>query len=146
MVWRFRSATGFISARPVEGHTWTLLLLVPNIVYILNCLILFWMFQLFKWKIENNNFLFLYLLGLPDTPTLAEWLTKNMKTGSTIGVDANLITYSEWRRINKEIKYKGVTLVPFDTNLIDRMWTDRPAIPSNPVKPLNIKFTGIIFV
>lgn len=67
-----------------------------------------------------------------------------MKTGSRIGVDANLITYSEWRRINKEIKYKGINLVPLDTNLIDRMWSDRPAIPSNPVKPLNIKFTGII--
>jgi len=73
---------------------------------------------------------------------LAEWLTKNMKAGSRIAVDANLITYSEWRRINKEIKYKGINLVPLDTNLIDRMWSDRPAIPSNPVKPLNIKFTG----
>jgi len=82
--------------------------------------------------------------GLPDTSTLAEWLTKNMKSGSRIAVDANLITYSEWRRINKEIKYKGINLVPLDTNLIDRMWSDRPAIPSNPVKPLNIKFTGIV--
>jgi len=84
------------------------------------------------------------VLGLPDTPTLADWLTKNMKTGSNIGVDANLITYSEWRRINKEIKYKGVNLIPLDTNLIDRMWSDRPAVPANPVKPLNIKFTGTI--
>lgn len=65
-----------------------------------------------------------------------------MKVGSKIGVDASLITYSEWRRINKEIKYKDIHLVPFDSNLIDRMWTDRPAIPSNPVKPLNIKYTG----
>lgn len=85
-----------------------------------------------------------FVLGLPETPTLAEWLVKNMKTGSKVGVDASLITYSEWRRINKEIKYKGINLVPLDTNLIDRMWTDRPAIPANPVKPLNIKFTGIV--
>lgn len=81
-------------------------------------------------------------MGLPDTQTLSEWLTKNMKTGSIIGVDANLITYNEWRRINKEIKYKGIKLLPLDTNLIDRMWSDRPAIPSNPIKPLNINFTG----
>lgn len=65
-----------------------------------------------------------------------------MKAGSRIAVASNLITYSEWRRINKEIKYKGINLVPLDTNLIDLMWSDRPAIPSNPVKPLNIKFTG----
>jgi len=75
---------------------------------------------------------------------MAEWITKHMVVGSKIGVDSNLITYSEWRRINKEIKYKGINLVPFDTNLIDRMWTDRPAIPSNPVKPLNIKYTGTV--
>lgn len=81
---------------------------------------------------------------MPDTLTLTEWLTKNMKTGSIIGVDANLITYSEWRRINKEIKYKGIKLLPLDTNLIDRMWSDRPAVPSNPIKPLNINFTGIL--
>lgn len=67
-----------------------------------------------------------------------------MKSGSRIGVDANLITYSEWRRINKEIKYKGINLVPLNNNLIDRMWSDRPATPSNPVKPLNIKFSGIV--
>lgn len=67
-----------------------------------------------------------------------------MKPGSKIGVDADLITYSEWRRINKEIKYKGIRLVALDTNLIDRMWSDRPAIPSNLVKPLNIKFSGIV--
>lgn len=67
-----------------------------------------------------------------------------MKAGSKIGVDANLITYSEWRRINKEIKYRGINLVPLDNNLIDRMWSERPAIPSNPVKPLNIKYTGIM--
>lgn len=67
-----------------------------------------------------------------------------MKVGSIIGVDANLITYSEWRRINKEIKYKGIKLVPLDTNLIDRMWSDRPAVPSNPIKPLNINFSGVL--
>ncbi|XP_050522688.1 xaa-Pro aminopeptidase ApepP isoform X2 [Daktulosphaira vitifoliae] len=81
-------------------------------------------------------------MGLPDTPTLSEWLSKNMKSGSRIGVDANLITYSEWRRINKEIKYKGINLVPLETNLIDLMWSTRPEVPSNPVKPLNIQYTG----
>lgn len=83
-------------------------------------------------------------IGLPDTLTLAEWLLKNMKIGSRIGVDANLITYSEWHRINQEIKYKGINLVPLDNNLIDHIWSDRPVIPANPVKPLNIKFTGIV--
>lgn len=81
---------------------------------------------------------------MADTPTLGEWITKNMKNGSRIGVDANLITYNEWRGTNKEIKQKGIHLVPFDTNLIDRMWSDRPAVPSNPIKPLNIKFSGIL--
>lgn len=93
---------------------------------------------------RTNQYFLILILGLPDTLTLTEWLTKNMKTGSIIGVDANLITYSEWRRINKEIKYKGIKLLPLDTNLIDRMWSDRPAVPSNPIKPLGINFTGIL--
>jgi len=67
-----------------------------------------------------------------------------MVAGSKVGVDANVITYSEWRRIKKQIKYKDISLIPFNTNLIDRIWTDRPAIPSNPVKPLNIKYTGTV--
>lgn len=83
-------------------------------------------------------------LGLPDTLTLAAWLSKNMKSGSRIGVDASLITYSEWHRINKEIKYMGINLVPLDNNLIDHMWSDRPAIPSNPILPLDITFTGTV--
>ncbi|XP_050424258.1 xaa-Pro aminopeptidase ApepP isoform X2 [Adelges cooleyi] len=91
----------------------------------------------------DNNWT-LMKMGLPDTPTISEWLSKNMKPGSRIGVDANLITYSEWRRINKEIKYKGISLVPLETNLIDLMWSNRPAVPCNPVKPLNVKYSGKI--
>lgn len=67
-----------------------------------------------------------------------------MKSGSRIGVDASLITYSEWRRINKEIKYMGINLVPLDNNLIDSIWSDRPATPANPIKPLNITFSGTV--
>jgi len=75
---------------------------------------------------------------------MAEWITKHMVAGSKIGVDANLIVYSEWRRINREIKDKDISLIPYNDNLIDRIWTDRPAIPSNPVIPLNIKYTGTV--
>ena len=42
--------------------------------------------------------------GTSDTPTQEEWLSKNLQPGSYVGVDPNLLSLDEWRRISEALK------------------------------------------
>ena len=85
---------------------------------------------------------YIYLLGLPDTPTQSEWLNKNLPNGSRIGVDPFLYSIDEWNRMEKELQSAGKLLSAVKPNLIDLIWQDRPARPQEPVHALGLEFAG----
>lgn len=78
----------------------------------------------------------------PDTPTIGEWLNKVLKPGSKIGVDAFTMSYDTWTKLQQELSMCGNQLIQTPTNFIDQIWTCRPARPSEPVVPLDLKFAG----
>ncbi|KRT78593.1 Peptidase [Oryctes borbonicus] len=80
--------------------------------------------------------------GIPGTPTQGDWLSRNLPTGSKVGVDPNLLTYSKWMPLKSELEIAGHKLIPVEQNLVDVIWEDKPDVPCNPVKPLGIEFTG----
>lgn len=91
-------------------------------------------------KTNTLKLLLLSLLGTPNTLPWYEWIRINIGVDSKVGVDANIITYYYWSIINGN----GVQIVPSETNLIDEIWTNRPDIQLNSVKPLNITYTGTV--
>ncbi|KAI7815585.1 Xaa-Pro APN1, partial [Rhyzopertha dominica] len=80
--------------------------------------------------------------GLPNTPTQGTWLAKNLPRGSKVGADPKLVTYQEWVPLKTQLEKAGHSLVLVLTNLVDAIWTDKPSFPSNPIKPLPLKYTG----
>jgi Xaa-Pro aminopeptidase len=76
--------------------------------------------------------------GLPTTPTIDVWLARNMQAGTKVGVDPNL--YST--RAYTLLKNTGCAIEPIAENLVDLVWPDQPAVPSNPVIPLDVKYAG----
>ncbi|KAJ8978756.1 hypothetical protein NQ317_017479 [Molorchus minor] len=60
--------------------------------------------------------------GIPTTPNEGTWLSKNLPSGSRIGIDPS------------HFPCKSHKLVPISTNLIELIWTDRPERPANPKK------------
>lgn len=81
--------------------------------------------------------------GLPDGETREGWLSKVLPTGSRIGVDPLLMPYSAWKKLSDSLAANGGhTLVPCHENLVDLIWDDKPAIPCNPIVPLENRFTG----
>ncbi|KAI7815714.1 Xaa-Pro APN2 [Rhyzopertha dominica] len=80
--------------------------------------------------------------GLPSTPTQGTWLVKNLPRGSKVGADPKLVTNLEWMPLKTQLEKAGHSLVPVLTNLVDVIWTDKPSFPSNPIKPLPLKYTG----
>lgn len=63
----------------------------------------------------------------PETQ-LVEWLKAHAQTGATIGFDPWLHTIDEICNLRKALAETGITLVE-SANLIDAVWTDRPALP-----------------
>lgn len=80
--------------------------------------------------------------GLPTTLSQGDWLSKYLAKGSRIGVDPKVYSYDKFKLLHTKLEATGHQLVPVATNLIDLLWTDRPARPTNPVKPLAVKYTG----
>ncbi|KAA8893971.1 putative Xaa-Pro aminopeptidase P [Sphaerosporella brunnea] len=81
--------------------------------------------------------------GMPDVPTWQEWAAQHSEGGKTVGVDATLITAQQAKSLETRIKKKGgAGLLGMSKNLVDEIWTDRPARPNNPVMVLNIEYAG----
>ena len=68
----------------------------------------------------------------PET-RLADWLKTNARSGAKIGFDPWLHTIDEIEGLRKALATSGIVLVETE-NLVDRIWTDRPAPPSAPAR------------
>ncbi|CAK9807708.1 Xaa-Pro aminopeptidase ApepP [Anthophora quadrimaculata] len=81
--------------------------------------------------------------GLLDTPTRAAWLVANLPSKSTVGADANLMSYTEWAVLHTSLTSAGHCLLPLEENLIDKVWDDeQPAPTANVILPQPIQFSG----
>ncbi|MCJ1416276.1 hypothetical protein MMC32_002611 [Xylographa parallela] len=82
--------------------------------------------------------------GLEDVPTWQEWTAEQSEGGKVVGVDSTVITAPDARKLAEKIKKKGGgKLVGVETNLVDRVWgKERPPRPNEPVKVLDVQFSG----
>ena len=79
--------------------------------------------------------------GLPGTPSIAAYLAANLVKGSKVGLDGKLFATTEIDDLRATLGKHGLAL---DTHFdpIDRLWADRPELPSAPVFIHEEKFAG----
>jgi Xaa-Pro aminopeptidase len=63
-----------------------------------------------------------------------KWLAARLRPGDRIGYDPWLLTAAEAARFNDACAAANAHLVPLSANLIDTLWTDRPAPPLGAVR------------
>jgi len=80
--------------------------------------------------------------GLPETPSLGEWLGKVLNANSRVGVDPKLISNTQAKTLEENLKKKGHSLVAVNENLVDLVWKDKPAPPKNKAFVHPIKYAG----
>lgn len=80
--------------------------------------------------------------GLPETPTMVQWLQNNCKAGDRVGVDANLMSTRSWNQLSAAFENEGCIMTAVKQNLVDLVWDDQPAQPNNKVIALDVKFAG----
>ena len=81
--------------------------------------------------------------GQPGVPTIAEFLSKELPGGSRIGFDGRTISSHFVHQMEKKAREQGKTfLFQGDSDLVEPIWTERPAISKEPVWEVDVKSTG----
>ncbi|WP_027834436.1 aminopeptidase P family protein [Maritalea myrionectae] len=80
------------------------------------------------------------IVDLSPTAT-ADWLIANLKKGQKVGYDGWLHTPKEVETLDRKLAAKGIKLIEV-SNLVDAIWKDRPAPPTNDIYTLEVAQTG----
>lgn len=87
-------------------------------------------FQLMKLKIEG-------------TPTISEWLAQELQgENAEVGLDGMVNSYHETMGLIADLRKSGGIMVRTNFDPLGLIWTDRPAIPANPVEIQPMEFAG----
>lgn len=87
-------------------------------------------FQLMKLKIEG-------------TPTISEWLAQELQDeNAEVGLDGMVNSYHETMGLIADLRKSGGITVRTNLDPLGLIWTDRPAIPANPVEIQPMEFAG----
>lgn len=87
-------------------------------------------FQLMKLKIEG-------------TPTISEWLAQELQgENAEVGLDGMVNSYHETMGLIADLRKSGGITVRTNLDPLGLIWTDRPAIPANPVEIQLMEFAG----
>ena len=79
--------------------------------------------------------------GLVSTPSIGAWLCETLPSGSTVGVDGMLISVAAARALRAELEASGLMLTT-DFDVIDTIWSDRPALPQCKIFAHEVKYAG----
>ena len=91
-------------------------------------------FQLMKLKIEG-------------TPTIAEWIGKNISTldsqhPTEVAIDGMVASANEVRGLTKELRNEGGLTLRTNFDPLARIWKNRPPVPMNPVEIYPMEYAG----
>jgi Xaa-Pro aminopeptidase len=83
----------------------------------------------------------LFKMGLPETPSLIEWLDAELAPGDSIGIDGSVFAASEARSLIDDFYWRGRAVrTGFAPYL--QLWVDRPTLPNHPAFVLPERFSG----
>jgi Xaa-Pro aminopeptidase len=84
----------------------------------------------------------LYKMGLPETPSMIQWLKSQLKAGEVVAIDAKVISYQQAKEIQKNLKNWQLLFQPMKTNLVDKIWKNPPVFPTGTIKAQPLKYSG----
>ena len=83
----------------------------------------------------------LFKMMLPETPTIPEFLTHELKEGQTVGLTGETYSLADARSLEKALAEKEIKLNT-NASLIDPIWKERPAIPEAPMFEMPVELSG----
>ena len=89
-----------------------------------------------NWKLMKD--------GQPETPSIGDWLCKNLPSSSRVGIDATLYEEDLFSALSTKLKSKKIDLEHIEPNLIDlvRNECEKHILDLKPLIRLDIKYAG----
>jgi Xaa-Pro aminopeptidase len=84
----------------------------------------------------------LYKTGLPETPSIHDFLLHELKEGAVAGLDGQSYSAAGARTLAHILSAKNIRLETA-IDLLDEVWDERPPIPANPLFELPVEITGL---
>lgn len=79
--------------------------------------------------------------GMPETPSIEEWICQQLKEGETVGIDGELLPLEGEDGWGSAFGKAGIKLRT-DLDPAETLWEDRPPIPKNKVEIQPLEFAG----
>ena len=89
-------------------------------------------------QVDTSIFTIEHLIEMP----LDRWIGENLTADDRLGYDPWLHTVEAVERLEKACAAVGARLIAVEPDLIDAIWTDRPAPPLGAVKLHDLRFAG----
>lgn len=77
----------------------------------------------------------------PGVPTINEYLKNTIVEGNCLGFDGRVVAMGDGQSYEEIVKSKNAT-IKYEVDLIDEVWTDRPALSEKPAFKLDEKYAG----
>ncbi len=83
----------------------------------------------------------LYKMGEDGVPSIEEFLSEQLPQEGTLGFDGRIVNAKFGLNLAQKLTVKNIK-VKYDKDLVDSVWTDRPALPKEPAFMLEEKYSG----
>ena len=83
-------------------------------------------------------------LKIDGTPTISEWLGKELADlpDKEVGIDGMTSSANAVGELKSELRKNGGITLRTNFNPLERIWSDRPSVPMNPIVPQPLAYTG----
>ena len=83
-------------------------------------------------------------LGVAGTPSIAEWLERELTaiSGAVVGLDGSVNACAPVEDLTLELRRRGGMTVRINFDPMERIWPDRPEIPLNKIEIQPLAFAG----
>lgn len=94
-------------------------------------------------QLEDTEFR-LMKLRMPGTPTIAQWIGAELRAfgGNSVGVDGMVNALDDTESLIADLRREGGITVRTNLDILNNIWTDRPAIPTNKVTVHPMTYAG----
>lgn len=83
----------------------------------------------------------LFKMGEPDVPTVEDYIADILPEGGTLGFDGRVVAMGEGQALEAAVSKKNGK-IDYSTDLINKIWEDRPPLSKEPAFALGEEYTG----
>lgn len=83
----------------------------------------------------------LYKEMLPDTPSITEFLSTQLKPGGAVGIDGKMFSVEQVEYMQTELSSSNLQII-FCPDPMQEIWTNRPPMPESPAFVYDIEYAG----